>query len=164
MMQELHDRMTTRPSRRLTAPMLRVLLWCLVVFMWTPAIAVPAAVVLAKDATPLEPLLNVPPVLMLLSVVVSTLSGATALLIRIDRELSAAPEKPLPRPIIMSTSHMAGSWSAGVLAFIFSRQWSVDVWGTLAFVLTASFLGAKFIEMAAEKIWPARLNPGGSPP
>ncbi|XXQ55608.1 hypothetical protein ACA040_004326 [Xenophilus aerolatus] len=157
-MQDLQRRLTTQPSQQLTAPKLRRIIWGLIAGMWLPWPAVAAVMAATAD----DPL-NIPPVLLLLALVISSLAGATALLMRIDRELSAAPDKPLPRPWLMCASHMAGSWLAGTLAFIVGRQGSLDVWTTLGLVLTASFIGAKFIESMAERYMPGRLNPGGQP-
>ncbi len=157
MMKELHDRITTQPSQQLTAPKLRRLIWGLIVAIWLPLLALPA---FAAAQSGLADPLNIPPVLMVLALVISSLAGATALLMRIDRELSAAPDKPLLRPWLMCASHMAGAWLAGTLAFIVSRQASFEVWTTLGFVLTASFANAKFIESMLERYLPGRPNSG----
>lgn len=158
MMRELHDRLTTKPSNQLTAPHLRRLIWCFIAFVWSPLALLPAvAAVLPAVGQAVADPLNTPPLLMVLAVVISTLAGATALLIRIDRELTAAPDKPLPRPWIMCASHMAGAWLAGVLAFIVCRQADTGVWWTLGYVLLASFASAKFLEISVERILPSRL-------
>ncbi|MGQ2992783.1 hypothetical protein [Variovorax sp.] len=162
MMKELHDRFATQPSQQLTAPKLRRIIWGLIAAIWLPLLALPAFAA-AAQADLADPL-NIPPVLMVLALVISSLSGATALLMRIDRELSAAPDKPLLRPWLMCASHMAGAWLAGTLAFIVARQTSLDVWTTLGLVLTASFANAKFIESMLERFMPGRLNTGGSNP
>ena len=156
MMKELHDRLETKPSVQLTAPHLRRLIWCFIFAVWGPLAAVPALAAVAPAAKAFEDALNIPPVLMVLAVVISSLSGATALLMRIDRELSGAPDKPLPRPWLMCASHMAGAWLAGTAAFIGSRQAGFDVWPTLGIVLTASFASAKFLEMWVERLLPGR--------
>lgn len=163
MMNEIHARLTTKPSQQLTAPKLRRLIWWLIAAIWVPLFTLPAfAAVLARAGA--EDPLNIPPVLMLLALVISSLAGATALLMRIDRELSAAPDKPLLRPWLMCASHMTGAWLAGTLAFIVSRQGAFDVWTTLGFVLAASFANAKFIESMLEKFLPGRLGgPTGEP-
>lgn len=161
MMQKLKDRFTTKPSLQLTAPRLRRLIWYALALVWAPFAAIPAiaAAVGPAATSALEDPLNIPPVLMALAMVISSLAGATALLMRIDRELSAAPDRPLPRPWIMSSSHMAGAWLAGVGAFIISRQWGLEVWATLGFVLSASFANAKFLEAMLERYLPWR-GPG----
>lgn len=158
MMQELHDRLTTEPSSRLTASLLRRLIWCVILLVWAPFAALPALAAIAPAATIDDPL-NIPPVLMGLAVVISTMAGATSLLMRIDRELSASPDKPLPRPWIMSSAHMFGAWLAGILAFIISRQYQFDLWPTLGSVLSASFLGSKALEVMTEKYATAGFGP-----
>jgi hypothetical protein len=155
-MSTIHDRLTTRPSPRLTAPMIRHLIWFTICLSWSPFAAVPAyAVVLGKVAA-LEDPLNIPPVLLGLAIVISTLAGATSLAIRIDRELSAAPDMPLMRPWIMSTSHMMAAWLSGIAAFIAAQQTGGEIWTTLGSVLGASFLGAKALEMIVERWLPIR--------
>ena len=157
MIKALRNRIATRPSDQLTAQGLRRLIWGLVCGMWAPMPAL-AAVVAATGDT-----LEVPLLLLVLALVVSTLSGATALLMRIDRELSAAPDKPLPRPWLMSTAHMLSAWLAGVAAFLISRANGWDAWTTLGFVLGASFAGAKFLEAMLERFPGGRINPGAQP-
>lgn len=162
MMKELHDRISTQPSQQLTAPKLRRIIWGLIAAIWLPLLALPAFAAVGQSS--LSDPLNIPPVLMVLALVISSLAGATALLMRIDRELSAAPDKPLLRPWLMCASHMAGAWLAGTLAFIVSGQASFEVWTTLGFVLTASFANAKFIESMLERYMPGRPNTGGTAP
>jgi len=100
------------------------------------------------------------PLLVLLSVVISTLSGATALAWRINDlmlkedarlRVEGGERRPFVRPWLFAGAHMGGSWMAGTLAFIAGRinQW--DVWTVLATVLVASFVGAKWVEREAEK-------------
>uniref|UniRef100_UPI0025F63590 hypothetical protein n=1 Tax=uncultured Xylophilus sp. TaxID=296832 RepID=UPI0025F63590 len=58
---------------------------------------------------------------------------------------------PLPRPLLFCAAHMLGSWLAGTLAFITAQQQVMDVWLGLGLVIVASFIGAKFVEGAAER-------------
>ena len=165
MMKELQDRIATKPSDQLTAPHLRRLIWWAILLLWAPFAALPAVAAMAPHvAAAIEDPLNIPPVLMGLAMVISSLAGATALLMRIDRELSAAPDKPLPRPWIMSLSHMFGAWLAGTFAFIVARQYAFDVWPTLGLVLGLSFGNAKALEAALEKWLPGRIGPSGNSP
>jgi hypothetical protein len=162
-MTTIHDRLTTRPSRQLTAPLLRRIIWFAVLLNWTPFLAVPAYAAALGNVSALEAPLNVPPVLLGLVIVISTLAGATSLAMRIDRELSAAPDMPLLRPWVMATSHMLGAWLAGVAAFIGTRRVDLDVWETLGTVLAASFLSAKALELMLERWSPSRItSPPGS--
>lgn len=153
-------RLKTKPSTQLTAPGLRRLIWWGIVLVWAPFAALPALAAVSGPlaAAVIEEPLNLPPVLMGLAMVISSLAGATALLMRIDRELSAAPDKPLPRPWIMSSSHMAGAWLAGIAAFILSRQYDFQAWPTLGVVLSASFANAKFLELMLERFLPWRMT------
>ncbi|CAN5857143.1 hypothetical protein BH11PSE13_BH11PSE13_12050 [soil metagenome] len=165
MMKEIQDRLTTKPSEQLTAPHLRKLIWWAILLVWAPFAALPAVAAMAPHAAAaIEDPLNIPPVLMGLAMVISSLAGATALLMRIDRELSASPDKPLPRPWIMSTSHMLGAWLAGTFAFIVSRQYNFDVWPTLGMVLGFSFGNAKLLEAVLEKYLPSRIHGAGATP
>lgn len=160
-MPTIHDRLTTRPSKQLTAPHLRRTIWSMLLLVWLPFLAFPSWAVVMGTASALEDPLNVPPVLLFVTMAISTLAGATALSIRIDRELSAAPDRPLPRPWSMSISHMLGAWTAGMAAFIVAQQGALSVWATLGMVLTGSFLNAKFLEWLTERYFPNRTG-GGS--
>lgn len=121
-----------------------VCLRTLLVFMWTPA-------VLATSMLVLDGAITIPLAMLVLAMLVASLSGTTALVLRIDSELRKSPDAKLPRPWLFASAHMLGSWLAGTLAFILSQQWKSDVWVTLGLVLVASFMGAKFIEAIAEK-------------
>lgn len=81
----------------------------------------------------------------------STLSGATALVWRIDQELRKSPEGVLPRPWLFASSNILGSWTAGTLAWIAAQGQEIGVWPTLAMVIAISFGGARAIEILAEK-------------
>lgn len=111
-----------------------------------------------------NPALEVDPVLMLLSAIISTLAGATTLAIRVNNLLLAedgkAEPRPLVRPWLFAIAHMLGSWLTGVAFFLYSRSQSMDVWMTLLVVLVFSFVGAKAIEMLAERILPVRAVGG----
>ena len=134
------------------------MLWALLVLMWAPVLALAAPVA----NTSLELVLQVSPALVVIAVMLSSLSGVTALVIRIDRELSAAPDKPLPRPWLFCGAHMLGSWLAGTLAFLLAQQQAMDVWLGLGLVIAASFIGAKFVEGVAER-YLARILPTAPP-
>ena len=81
---------------------------------------------------------------------ISTLSGVTALTLRVDAELRRVRSKKLPRPILFVSSHMLGSWLAGVLAFAISEHSVFDPWAQISAVIIASFTGAKFVEKISE--------------
>lgn len=81
---------------------------------------------------------------------ISTLSGLTALTIRIDAELKKTETKELPRPMLFVSSHMLGSWLAGVLSVAISQQNNFSIWSQISIVIAASFAGATFVEKIAE--------------
>lgn len=136
---------------RYTLSLMRALLaamWC----------STATAGVLALGQSPLD----VDPLLMLLSTVVSLLAGGTTLLIRVNNLLMAEARKaeenpqyeprPLIRPWLFAAAHMAGSLLAGLAMFIIGRQQGLGPWESLAGVLVASFMGATFLEKLAEKM------------
>ncbi len=86
----------------------------------------------------------------LIMTAISTLSGVTALTLRIDNELKIQKTANLPRPILFVSSHMLGSWLAGILAFALSQHNEFTVWWQISFVIVASFSGAKFVEKMSE--------------
>ena len=92
--------------------------------------------------------------LVAIAAAISTLTGGTTLAIRVNQRLMAEPDRPLVRPWMFAISHMLGSWVAGVSAFLGAMSREIGVWELLLGVLLASFLGAKFLEMAAEKWLP----------
>ena len=129
----------------MTTHYLRVVLKCLLISLWVPAIAFASTVTL--DET-LEGL-TLPTLIIIF--VLSSLSGATALLQRIDRELRESQTKKLPRPTLFAAAHMLGSWMAGCLAFLLCENQNANDWLELGIIVAASFAGAKFIESISEK-------------
>lgn len=123
-------------------------------FMWAPTLGF-AAVALERGGEVASISWALAGVAMLLS----TLSGITALLWRVERELREAPDKPLLRPWLFASSHMACSWLAGSLAFALSEAQNLNEWWELAAVIAASFAGATFVQAAAERIL-SKLLPG----
>lgn len=120
-----------------------------ILLAWT-ATAATAAVVVARNPSQVELDLLV----VVLSSVISTLSGGTALAVRINALLMAQdPEKPRPfvRPWLFAFAHMGGSWTAGVMAFLVARGSEWNVWYLLLGVLLMSFLGARAVEALAER-------------
>jgi hypothetical protein len=106
--------------------------------------------VIAAAAIPTDPF-GISGLQVLVMSIISTLSGLTALTIRIDSELKQNQMEKLPRPRLFITSHMLGSWLAGVLAFSLSQQGGVGVWGEIIAITVASFSGARFVESMSEK-------------
>ena len=116
-----------------------------IAMLWTPA-AVFAAALAATGGVDSQ--LNVPIVLMMATMFVSTLAGVTTLAMRVVAEIRATAA--LLNPWLYCASHMLGSWCAGTLAFFFAMQQHSDVWVLLAAVLLASFCGAKGLEKVAD--------------
>lgn len=86
------------------------------------------------------------------------LGGVTALLIRIEHELGAAPDARLPRPVLFVAINLMGSLLAGAVAFMGAEGMGLNKWIELMAVTAASFYGARFIERVAEAI----LNRAGA--
>lgn len=123
----------------------RIVLRCMLVGLWLPAIAFASTVTLHKT------LEGVTLPTLVIVFVLSSLSGATALLQRIDRELRESVTKKLPRPTLFAAAHMLGSWMAGCLAFLIAESSDTNDWLELGIIVVASFAGAKFIEAISEK-------------
>jgi hypothetical protein len=140
---------------------------------WTATFAAAYAAALGRDGGQ-GGVLGLDPMLLVLTAIISTLSGGTALAWRIndlmlkeDERVAAqgGERRPFVRPWLFAGAHMGGSWMAGTLLFLFARAGDWGVWHTLAGVLIASFAGAKFIELAAER-WLAVVRlpvPKGEP-
>ena len=116
----------------------------MVILLWP--LTVSAAVV----AGSIDPFVGITALHILVMVVISTLSGLTALTIRLDSELNKYKNKTLPRPRLFVSSHMLGSWLAGVLAVCISQQNNFGIWAQITIVIGASFTGAKFVEKVSE--------------
>ncbi len=159
-------RFRTSTSDQLTAPYLRVAVWALIGLWWAPwlvfsgLMALPALALAAPDmAAAMASPLDVSLLLVGLALLLSSGSAGTALLIRIDRELSDAPARSLPRMLVFCLAHMFGGWLAGTLAFLIGQSSKLDVWAGLILVVVASFMGAKFIELIAERMFPSNPSP-----
>jgi hypothetical protein len=121
-----------------------VVLKLIIAMLWP--ITVSAAVVTGA----VDPFIGITGMHVLVLSIISTLSGLTALTIRIDSELKKAENSTLPRPTLFVSSHMLGSWLAGVLAVAISQINSFSVWAQISIVIAASFSGAKFVEKISE--------------
>lgn len=111
----------------------------LVLLLWPLTLS--AAVITIQD-----PFQSITGLHVLIMLSISTLSGVTTLTLRIDNELRYAMTKNLPRPFLFVSSHMLGSWLAGILAFSLSQHNDFSVWWQIGIVITASFSGARFVE------------------
>ena len=117
----------------------------IVIYLLWPA-TVSAAVIVSPD----NPFGNITGIQILIMAAISTLSGLTALTIRIDSELRKYKNKPLTRPVLFASSHMMGSWLSGILAFAISQHNVFGIWWQIIIIIFASFSGAKFVEKMAE--------------
>lgn len=122
-----------------------------IILLWP--IAVSAAVVTGSG----NPFATLSGLHVLVMCALSTLSGVTALTLRVDAELRRARSKNLPRPVLFVSSHMLGSWLAGVLAFALSEHSTLGPWAQIISVIIASFMGAKFVEKISET-WLNKLS------
>lgn len=172
LMKAAADRVRTRPSEQLTAGHVRLSVWALLIMLWAPVALVAAVLTIPSLAWAIAPAaaaavdqpINVTFEQLVLAVLLSSCGGGTALLIRIDRELSQAKQRSVPHMLVFCASHMAGGWLAGALAFLMARSQDLDVWNGLIAVVVASFMGAKFLEMAAERLYTGKLPGGMAPP
>ena len=129
----------------MTVNYLRATLRLMLVALWFPALA------LASALKPAQVFGDVDGFLFGIIVVLSSLSGATALLHRIDKQLGVSPGAKLPRPILFVVSHMMGSWLACALVLVLMHGRGIWIYYELAAIVMASFGGAKFVESMAEK-------------
>ncbi len=117
----------------------------LLLFLLWP-LSVSAAIVTGT----VDPFIGITMMHILVMFIISTLSGLTALTIRIDSELKKLSSDNLPRPKLFVSSHMLGCWLAGVLAVAISENNSFGIWAQMTIVIAASFTGAKFVEKVSE--------------
>lgn len=118
---------------------------CMLLGLWIPTLAIASTITLDKT------LEGITWPTLIIVFALSTMSGATALLQRIDRELRESKDKTLPRPTLFAAAHMLGSWLAGALAFLICEGQDANDWVELGIIIVASFAGAKFIESISEK-------------
>lgn len=124
--------------------------YVLVVLKLVIAILWPITVSAAVVTGAVDPFIGITGMHVLVLSIISTLSGLTALTIRIDSELKKVGNESLPRPTLFVSSHMLGSWLAGVLAVAVSQINNYTVWAQISVVIAASFSGAKFVEKISE--------------
>jgi len=86
----------------------------------------------------------------LLVLVLTTLSGGTALLIRISAQINDAPPDAIVPPIrnlpLLIAAHMGGSWLAGLMGFFSAAHFGMPGLLVGFFVPAISFGGAKACE------------------
>ena len=85
----------------------------------------------------------------MLVVVLAMLSGLSALLWRLDKELNRRNGN-LPRPVMFASMHMVGSLVMGLLAFFVSMGRGLSGWDVLIAVVVSAFAGAAALERVAE--------------
>ena len=143
-----------------TTRYLLIVLRSMLVFCWGGAAA--AAGAIALSTSPMPPL-QLDPVLALLSCFTSSLAGATTLAIRVNNLLMGEASKPMVKPWLFALSHMLGSWLAGLAGFLVGRVNGWEPWNALLIVLLMSFVGAKGLELLAEKYLPVIGAPKETP-
>ena len=116
----------------------------IVLMMW------PLTVLAAVATGTVDTFSDITTIHILVMFVISTLSGLTALTIRIDSELKTQNIEKLPRPRLFVSSHMLGCWLAGVLATAVSQSNNFGIWTQIIVMIVASFTGAKFVEKISE--------------
>lgn len=129
----------------ITTNYIRFALRLLVCLMWLPMPVWAASIVNGST------LASIDLAVLALAFGLSTLSGATALVWRLDKELRDSPDGRLPRPWLFSASNLLGSWTAGAFAWLSAQGQGAGVWTTLGLVIVLSFGGARVIEVIAEK-------------
>lgn len=117
----------------------------LILFLLWPVVC-GAAVVSAPLAT--DPFANISLLQVFIMFGVAVLSGATSLVLRLDREMKRCKEESADISLFM-ISHMFGSILAGVMMFAVAQHNGFTVWWQLATIIVASFSGARFLEKAA---------------
>ena len=110
----------------------------------------PISVMGAVATGEIDPFVGITLIHVLVMLAISTLSGLTALTIRIDSELKKLNIENLPRPRLFVSSHMLGCWLAGTLAVAISQQNNFGIWSQISIVIAASFTGARFVEKISE--------------
>ena len=123
-----------------------VLLKLVLILLW------PLTVSAAVIAGAVDPFIGITAMHVMVMLIISTLSGLTALTIRIDSELKKFKSSTLPRPKLFVSSHMLGSWLAGIMSVSIAQQNNFGIWSQITIVIAASFSGAKFVEKVSEKL------------
>jgi hypothetical protein len=126
--------------------------------LWISAAAAAYAGVSAGKASDIV----LDPTVTVLTCILSTLAGATALFIRINNMLlsqeaardAGLESKKFVRRWLFAIAHMSGSWMAGTLAFLLGHAYAWDVWYGLIAVVLMSFGGATLLEKLAERYLP----------
>ncbi len=114
----------------------------------------PSALVWASNVTLTQTLSSLSFTVCALVAVLSTLSGLTALAMRIDAELRTSASRVLPRPWLFASAHMLGSWLAGILMFAVGEANNINDWVEIILIILGSFGGAKTIEYMTERYLP----------
>lgn len=84
----------------------------------------------------------------LIVLVLATLSGATALSVKVDKKLQ---NENLKNPILFVFSNMLGSWLAGFLGyFVVKALGTANIWNQLITIMIFAYFGAKAVEKLAE--------------
>ncbi|MES2415090.1 MAG: hypothetical protein V4614_14885 [Pseudomonadota bacterium] len=122
--------------------------------LWVPTLACAAMTSTVQSSETF----NVPVWVLAANFLVSLAAGVTTLAIRINAQLYAAPDKPIPFMKSFCFAHMLGSLLTGGFFFLISQHQQLGLWMGLAVVLLGSFAGAKALEKAVEHYLPMRSN------
>lgn len=84
----------------------------------------------------------------LIVLTLATLSGATALSVKVDKKLQT---DSLKNPVLFVFSNMLGSWLAGFLGyFVVKALDTANIWNQLITIMIFAYFGAKAVEKLAE--------------
>lgn len=111
------------------------------IFLWP--VSAWAASITFGDQMAQIPLLS-----LLMTLILSTIVGATALLHAMKVEYEKAPE--IPRLWLFITSKMLGSNVAGLFVFFMAESWDIRTSYMAGAIMLASFAGTVFVERLSQ--------------
>lgn len=121
---------------------MRVIHWVGLLLLWPP-------VVFAAGLTFDQSIRAITGATVLGWLLLSTLSGVTALFYRFDRELKRT--KRLPNPGVFVVAHMTGSWTMGLVAYFSGESLGAPGLATAISIIVFSFGGAAALERLVER-------------
>lgn len=87
--------------------------------------------------------------ILLVVFLISTLSGATALVVKLDSDLRA--DNISKNLFVFFTSNIFGSWLAGMVGFLIAKATGVEnVWNQLLMICLMAYTGARGLEKISE--------------
>jgi hypothetical protein len=127
---------------------LLAMIHAMVLFMWGGTAA--AATLALSDKAHLSALLT-DPLVLTIATAIATAAGITTLAMRVNMLLTQSPDQPLVRPWLFAVAHLGGSYLAAVAALLLASMQKFEADTALFGVLLLSFVGAKALEVMAEK-------------